>query len=130
MTLEGTGTLPNSSPCHIHAENFKLLWHSLGRTTVFLNRTHIVPPSIENVLNFPEGKSLLQFNAGQSMDLRRLEGIVERATSRSQARGIEVNKLTTAVQADTIITSPHAGYGSLALLLYRVFYYLPNPAVL
>ena len=34
VTIEGTRILPNSSSCYTHAENFKLLTHSLGKTTV------------------------------------------------------------------------------------------------
>jgi len=37
MMLEGTGVFPNSSSCYIHPENFKLLPHSLGKTTVDFN---------------------------------------------------------------------------------------------
>jgi hypothetical protein len=59
MMLEGTGVLPNSSFCYIHAENFKLLPHSLGETTVDFNKIHIELPSIESILNFSE-KNLLQ----------------------------------------------------------------------
>ena len=39
LPLEGTGILPNSSSCYIYAENFKLLPHSLGKTTVSLRPT-------------------------------------------------------------------------------------------
>jgi hypothetical protein len=99
MLLEGTGILQNSSSCYIHAENFKLLPHSLGRTTVTLNRAHIVLPSIENILIFHE-ESLLQFNVDQTVDLRHLEEIMERANSRSQTRGIDVAKLTTTLHKE------------------------------
>jgi hypothetical protein len=52
ILLEGTGILPNSSSCYVHAESFKLLPHSLGKTEVQLNRAHIVLPILENVLQF------------------------------------------------------------------------------
>ena len=51
ITLEGTGVLPNSSSCYIHAEDFKVLPHSLGKTTVNLIKTHIVLPNFDNILN-------------------------------------------------------------------------------
>ena len=61
ITIEGTGVLPNSSSCYIHAENFKLLPHSLGKTTVNLVKTHIALPNIENIVKFSE-EGLLQMN--------------------------------------------------------------------
>jgi len=36
LLLNGTGVLLNSSSCYVHAENFKLLPHSVGRSTVNL----------------------------------------------------------------------------------------------
>ena len=54
MMIEGTGVLPNYSSCYIHAENFKLLPHSLGKTTVNLVKTHIALPNIENIVKFSE----------------------------------------------------------------------------
>jgi hypothetical protein len=66
--LEGTEVLPNSSSCYIHAENFKLLPRSLGKTTVNLIKTHIVLPNIESILNFPE-EDLLQPDVMQPVEL-------------------------------------------------------------
>jgi hypothetical protein len=43
---------------------------------------------------------LLQSTESQQMDLRQLDGIIERATSRSQARGIEVTRFTAALRAE------------------------------
>jgi hypothetical protein len=100
MILRGTGMLPNSSSCYIYAEKFKLLPHSWGKTTVFLDKARIVLPSIENILNFPEGENLLQSTASRQMDLRQLDGIVERATSRSQTRGVDVTRFTAALRAE------------------------------
>ena len=97
MTIEGTGILPNSSSCYVHAENFKLLPHSLGRTTMNLTRTHIVLPSVENILNFSE-EGLLQSAAIQPEDLQQLDGIVERATSRSHLEGVDISRMTAALR--------------------------------
>jgi hypothetical protein len=97
IMIEGTGVLPNSSSCYIHAENFKLLPHSLGRTTVHLSKTHIALPNIGNIVKFSE-EGLLQTNDTYPVDLGPLEGIVERVTSRGYARGIDVSKAITALR--------------------------------
>jgi hypothetical protein len=76
VTLEGTGILPNSSSCNIHAEKFKLLPHSLGRTTINLTRAHIVLPNVDNILNFSE-ENLLQSDMIQPVDLQQIDGIME-----------------------------------------------------
>jgi hypothetical protein len=57
IMIRGTGILPNSSACYVHAEGFKLLPHSLGRTTVTLNKAHIVLANIDNLLNLKEEQS-------------------------------------------------------------------------
>ena len=97
MTIEGTGILPNSSLCYVHAENFKLLPHSLGRTIMNLTITHIVLPSVENILNFSE-EGLLQSAAIQPEDLQQLDRIVERATSRSHPEGVDISRMTAALR--------------------------------
>jgi hypothetical protein len=65
VMLTGTGILPNSSSCYVHAESFKLLPHSLGKTTVNLTRAHIVLPNVEDILNFSE-EELLQSDTIQT----------------------------------------------------------------
>jgi len=42
VIIEGTGILPNFSSCYINAENFKLLPHSLGKTTVSVTNTPVM----------------------------------------------------------------------------------------
>jgi hypothetical protein len=86
MTIEGTGILPNSSSCYVYAENFKLLPHALGRTTVNLTRTQIVLPNVENILKFSE-EGLLQPDTIQPESLQELDRIAERTTSRSIMSG-------------------------------------------
>jgi hypothetical protein len=95
IMLKGTGVLPNSSSCYIHAENFKLLVlpHSLGGTTVNLFKTHIALPNVENIVKFSE-EGLLQTNDTYPVDMGPLEDIVERVTS----RGIDVSKAITALR--------------------------------
>ena len=61
MQLEGTGILSNSYFCYVHAENFKLLPHSLAKTTVTLTRTDIALPNIDRILHFSE-EIVLQSN--------------------------------------------------------------------
>ena len=84
MQLERTGVLSNLSSCYIYAENFKLLPHSLGKSTVALTETHIIPPNVEKILHNSE-ENVLQFTANQPMDLQRLDDILIRAISRSHA---------------------------------------------
>jgi hypothetical protein len=93
LKLEETGVLLNSSSCYIHAESFKLLPHSLGRTTVTLNKASILLPNIEKLLQISE-ESLLQANPPQPVDLHSLDAIVEPANSNSYAQGIDVTKLS------------------------------------
>jgi hypothetical protein len=82
LVLRGTGILPNSSSCYIHAEKFKLLPHSMGRTTINLVDAHIVLPNIEHILNSTE-EDLFQTNVhGQAVDLQRLDNLLERAQIR------------------------------------------------
>jgi hypothetical protein len=94
ITLSNTGILPDSSSCYIYAENFKLLPHSLGRLTVNLNKTHIVLPNVDDILNVDE-RELLQNHSHTLADLRPVENIIERATSRSSRPGLDVNQITT-----------------------------------
>jgi hypothetical protein len=76
LVLRETGILPNCSSCYIHAEKFKLLLHSMGRTTINLVDTHIVLPNIEKILNSTE-EDLFQTNVhGQAVDLQRLDNLV------------------------------------------------------
>jgi hypothetical protein len=98
ITLEGTGILPNSSSCYIHAENFKLLPHSLGKTTIKVIKAHIVLPNIENILHSSE-ENLLQTDAQHPVELQHLDDIVERATSRGYTQGLDVSKVVTALRS-------------------------------
>jgi len=105
ILLEGTGILLNSSSCYIHAKNFKLLPHSLGRTTVTLTKTHIVLPSIENILHFSE-ENMLQSNAIPPVNLQHLDQILVQATSRGHMRGAEVNKIVNALRDAKVHQQP------------------------
>jgi hypothetical protein len=98
-TLEGTGILPNSSSCNIHAEAFKLLPHAVGKTTVNVTQAHIVLNGIEKILNVSE-ESMLQADKLNPIDVQHLNEIWERATSRSMARGIGVDRIVAALKGD------------------------------
>ena len=104
LLLQGTGILPNPS-CYIHAESFKLLPHSLGRTTVTLSIAHIVLPSVENILYVSE-ENMLQPNLVQTTHLERLDEILERATSRSLTRGFDVNKIVNTLRKEDVPQPP------------------------
>jgi hypothetical protein len=97
IMLEGTRVLRNSSSCYVHAENFKLLPHSLRKTTVNLVRARMLLPNVENILEFSE-ESLLQTDAVRPMELQHLDGLIERVASRGNARGLDVNRATTVLQ--------------------------------
>jgi len=75
----------------VYADNFKLLTHSLGKTTINLNNTHIVLPGIEGILQFSE-EAMLQLEP-TPIHFQRLDEISTRATSRSQMRGAEVTRI-------------------------------------
>ena len=99
LLLKGTGILPNSSSCYIHAENFKLLPHSVGRTTVTLTEACIVLPSIEKVLNSLEEDLFQADDHHPEVDLQHLDGLVERASSGSQTQGIDIDKMVTTLRS-------------------------------
>lgn len=96
-TLEGTGVLLNSSTCYVYAENFKLLPHSVGMTTVDITKSHIVLPNIKEILHYSE-ESMLQVNTTEPIDLQRIDTIIERATSRENVRGIDLDRVTASLQ--------------------------------
>lgn len=99
LILKGTGILSNSSSCYVYAENFKLLPHSLGKTTVTLNRAHIVLPIIDNLLKFSEEAVLQSGTTFSSMDFQRLDEISTRVASRIQMRGTEVTRMVSAIRS-------------------------------
>jgi hypothetical protein len=101
ITLGGTGVLPNSSSCYIHAENFKLLHRSIGKTTVTLIKAHVVLPNIGNILKFSE-EDLLQANTMYPMDLQHLDDLVERVASKGNTRGLDVSRVAIALQGRTV----------------------------
>jgi hypothetical protein len=96
-TLEGTGVLPNSSTCYVYAENFKLLPHSVGMTTIDFTKSHIVLPNIKGIL-YQSEECMLQINATTPINLQRIEDIIERATSREHVRGIDLDRVTSTLQ--------------------------------
>jgi len=98
LLLNGTGILPNSS-CYIHAENFKLLPHSVGRTTVNLAEARIVLPSIDKVLNSLEEDLFQADDHPSEVNLQLLDGLVERASSGSQTPGIDIDKMVTTLRS-------------------------------
>ena len=89
--------MPNSSSCYNHAESFKLLPHSIGRTEVKLNKAHVVLPIIENVLKFAE-ESVLQSDLSSAINLQSLNEISTRVASRTQIQGTDVTKLVNILQ--------------------------------
>jgi hypothetical protein len=97
MVLEESGVLPNSFSCYKHAENFKLLPHSSGKTTVDFNMIHIQLPNIESILNCSE-KELFQPVVMQPAELQQLNEIVERAISGSYTQGIDMNMNVTTLR--------------------------------
>jgi len=105
MLLEGTGILPNSSSCYVYAENFKLLPHSVGKTTVSLTKTHIVLPIVENILQSSE-EIVLQPDMTSSVTSQRLDEILTRATSRRHLRGAEVTRVVNTLLDEDVPQQP------------------------
>jgi len=100
LVLEGTGILQNSSSCYVYAEKFKLIPHSLGKTTVYLSKTHIVLPEVDTILTFSE-ETVLQWWQSQtslSVDLQRLGEISARVASRDRIRGADVPRIVNALR--------------------------------
>ena len=97
LLIEGTGILPNSSSCSIHAETFKLLPPSLGKTTININKTHIILPIIDTILTGFE-ETVLQSELPSSITLQRLDEISARVNSRSQMRGADVTRFVSVLQ--------------------------------
>jgi hypothetical protein len=102
LILQGTGILPNFSSCYIDSENFKLLPHSMGRTTINLADAHILLPNIEKILNVAE-ENLFQVDVhGQTVDLQRLDDLMERADSWSFMHGIDAVKIFTTLRNENV----------------------------
>jgi len=100
FVLQGTGILPNSSSCYIHSENFKLLPHSMGRTTINLADAHIVLPNIDKILNIAE-EDLFQTDVhSQTVNLQRLDDLIEGADSRSSTYGLNAAKMFTTLRKE------------------------------
>jgi hypothetical protein len=93
ITLNGTGILPNSSSWYIYSETFKLLPHSFDKSVATLNKTHIVLPNVDDILNRVERGMLQPYNP-ELVDLHTVEGVLERATSRSATCGFDVSWIT------------------------------------
>lgn len=83
MLLADTGILPNTFTCYIHAETFKLLSHSLGRTLAGLNKTHIVLPNIETILK-PGEQELLQIHLSSPVHLRQIDSALREAAGNKE----------------------------------------------
>jgi len=99
IQIEGTGILPNSSSCYVHAETFKLMPHTNGHTTVALTKAHIILPNVENLLKSSE-EVLLQPQAIPAESLQRLNAIATRSVSRSQLKGTDVPQLMEMLRND------------------------------
>ena len=96
--MQGTGILPNSSSCYIHAENFKILPHSLGRATINLSNAHITLPNVANIIHFSE-ETVFQADEHRLVNLQNLDAIVEQAVSRGHTQGLDVSKVVTALRS-------------------------------
>ena len=73
---------------------FKLLPHSLERTSITLNKTHITIPDVENMLRDNE-KDLLQTHLSEHVDLREVDAVIERGVSTCSTAGLDVNRFFT-----------------------------------
>jgi hypothetical protein len=89
IRLNGTGVLTDSSTCYIYSETFKLMPRAVGRTTVTLNKTHIVLPNIDHILTDVE-QELLQVPKYDLGELKGLGDMISRASSWSSLTGLDV----------------------------------------
>lgn len=87
--LVGTGILPDSSDCYVYSENFKLLLHSLGRTTIRLSKARILLPSIERILNEDEETVIEPLRR-----VGRVKAIIQRSEAMSSRPGIDVASIS------------------------------------
>jgi hypothetical protein len=97
IMIEGTGVLPNSSSCYVHAEAFKLMPHSSGQTTVTLTKANIALPNVENLLKSSE-EVMLQPQAIPMESLQRLNALATRTASRNHLRGTDVPRAMEVLQ--------------------------------
>jgi hypothetical protein len=61
-------------------------------TTIYLTKSHIILPNIKEILHYSE-ESMLQVNSTEPIDLQRIDNIIERATSRENVRGIDLDRV-------------------------------------
>lgn len=97
ILIEGTGVLPNSSSCYVHAEAFKLMPYSSGQTEVTLTKAYIILPNVENLLKSSE-EVMLQPQVVSVESLQRLDAIATRTASRNQLRGTDVPRMMEVLQ--------------------------------
>jgi len=73
----------------------------MGRTTINLADAHIVLPNIDKILNL--AKDLFQTDVhGQTVDLQRLDDLIERADSGSYTHGIDAAKMFATLQNEKV----------------------------
>jgi hypothetical protein len=126
ITLNGTGILPSSSSCYIYSETFKLLPHSFGKSVAALSKTRIVLPNVDDILNTVE-QDMLQPYYPEMVDLHTVEGVLERATSRSAASGFDVSRITSTLHRErTQQRTSHQAWiiGVTALTLHKFHFHL------
>ena len=78
----------------------------MGRTTINLADAHIVLPNIDKILNLAE-EDLFQTDVhGQTVDLQRLDDLIERADSGSYTHGIDAAKMFATLQNEKVTQRP------------------------
>ena len=92
-TLRGTGVLADSSSCYIYSDTFKLMPRTTGRTTVALNKTHIILPNVDHILTSAE-QDLLQIPTVDLGGLQTLDEVISRSSTHSSLAGFDVRKVT------------------------------------
>jgi hypothetical protein len=74
----------------------------MGRTTINLADAHIVLPNVDKILNVAE-EDLFQADVyGQTVDLPRLDGLIERADSGSYTHGVDAAKIFTTLRNEKV----------------------------
>jgi hypothetical protein len=73
----------------------------MGRTTINLADAHIALPNVDKILNVAE--DLFQADVyGQTVDLQRLDGLIEKADSGSYTHGVDVAKILTTLRNEKV----------------------------
>jgi hypothetical protein len=94
----------------MYAENFKLISHSLVRTIAGVNKTHIVLPNVETIIN-PSEQKLLQTQSNSSVHIKEIDDIIRKVVGTKDRAELDI----TAVLENLRQVEPLSHASALAL---------------